>query len=49
MLYYRNVVESMFGKLLSDALTLLLFSTAVTYTYTLPCASVVKQTPHPIV
>ena len=42
----RNVVDTMFGKLLDDARTLLPVSTAVTYTYTLPCTSLVKHTPH---
>ena len=43
----RNAVELEFGKLLDDARTLLPVSTAVTYTYTLPCAALVKHTPHP--
>jgi hypothetical protein len=44
MLCNRNVVKPMFRKLFCDTLTLLAVSTAVTYTYTLPCASFVKQT-----
>ena len=48
MLCNRNVVKPMFEKLLADARTLLPVSTAVTYTYTLPCALVVKHTPHSI-
>ena len=44
----RNAVEIEFGKLLCDARTLLPVSTAVTYTYTLPCAALVKHTPHHI-
>ena len=48
MLCNRNVGKPMFEKLLGDARTLLPVSTAVTYTYTLHCASVVKHMPHPI-
>ena len=44
----RNAFELEFGKLLGDARTLLPINTAVTYTYTRPCVSVVKHTPHPI-
>ena len=43
MLCNRNVVKPMFGKLLGDARTLLPVSAAVTYTYTLPCASLVHR------
>ena len=48
MLYTRTLVNPMFGKHSGDPRTLLPVSSAVTYQYTLSCASVVKHTPHPI-
>ena len=48
MLYTRTLVNPMFGKHSGDPRTLLPVSSAVTYQYTLSCASVVKHTSHPI-